>query len=63
MTKEKKRLSKNAKAAQKILENSKLLINAKTDTDTKTDPAFKPNNSEISKTTEANKMRPNKKRG
>ncbi len=63
MAKEKKRLSKNAKAAQKILENSKLLTIAKTTTDSKVDKTFKPTDSETNKTSDANKMRPNKKRG
>lgn len=63
MVKEKKRPSKKAKAAQKILENSKLLTIAKTTTDSKVDKTFKPTDSEINKTSDANKMRPNKKRG
>lgn len=62
MAKEKKRLSKNAKAAQKILEDSKLLATSKTITDAKADQAFKPTDSSI-KTSAANKKRPNKKRG
>ncbi|CAN5326062.1 hypothetical protein BH20ACI1_BH20ACI1_10140 [soil metagenome] len=63
MAQTKKRPSKNAKAAQKILENSKLLVNAKTSTESKSDKTFKPTDSEINKTSDANKMRPNKKRG
>ena len=62
MAKAKKRPSKNAKAAQKILENSKLLAVSKTKTDSKADQVFKPADSQI-KTSEANKIRPNKKRG
>ncbi len=62
MAKEKKRLSKNAKAALKILENSKLLANSKTINDSKADQTFKPTDSQI-KTSGANKIRPNKKRG
>ena len=62
MAKTKKRPSKNAKAAQKILENSKLLAASKTKTDSKADQTFKPADSQI-KTSEANKIRPNKKRG
>ena len=62
MAKEKKRLSKNAKAAQKILEDSKLLAASKTITDTKADQTFKPDDSQV-KTSTANKKRPDKKRG
>ena len=62
MPKEKKRPSKNAKAAQKILEESKLLSVSKEVIDSKADQAFKPVNSPI-KTSAPNKMRPNKKRG
>ena len=62
MAKAKKRPSKNAKAAQKILENSKLLAASKTKTDSKSDQTFKPGDSQI-KTSGANKIRPNKKRG
>jgi hypothetical protein len=62
MAQAKKRLSKTAKAAQKILEDSKLLANNKTIADTKADQTFKPTDSPV-KTSEANKKRPNKKRG
>lgn len=62
MAQGKKRLSKNAKAALKILESSKLLENSKTINNTKADQTFKPAESQI-KTSEANKPRPNKKRG
>jgi hypothetical protein len=41
MPKEKKRPSKNAKAAQKILEESKLLSVSKEVTDSKADQTFK----------------------
>ncbi|MGI8467897.1 MAG: hypothetical protein ACR2N3_05540 [Pyrinomonadaceae bacterium] len=62
MAKEKKKLSKNAKAALKILNESKLLENAKAANDLKTSQNFKP--TDISaKTSAANKMRPEKKRG
>ncbi|MGI8494534.1 MAG: hypothetical protein ACR2L1_04370 [Pyrinomonadaceae bacterium] len=62
MAKEKKRLSKTAKAAQKVLENSQLLATAKTITESKDEQAFNPTDSQI-KTSGANKIRPNKKRG
>jgi len=62
MAKEKKRLSKNAKAALKLIKDSKLLATAKTANDSKTDQTFKP--SDVSpKTSAANKLRPQKKRG
>lgn len=61
MPKEKKRLSKNAKAALKILEDSKLLAAAKTVTDSKAEQNFK--TPEAPKTSAANKLRPEKKRG
>jgi hypothetical protein len=61
MPKEKKRLSKNAKAALKILEDSKLLATAKTINDSKTDQNFK--TQDVPKTSAANKLRPEKKRG
>lgn len=61
MSKEKKRPSKRAKAVAKILNNSELLA-AKTANDAKTEPNFKP--ADVSaKTSTANKMRPEKKRG
>ncbi len=62
MAQAKKRLSKTAKAAQKILEDSKLLATSKTIADSKTDQNFKPIESSI-KPSPANKKRPNKKRG
>ncbi|HEY8562242.1 MAG TPA: hypothetical protein VIL74_17840 [Pyrinomonadaceae bacterium] len=62
MAQAKKRLSKAAKAAQKILEGSKLLAANKTGNEPKTDQNFKPNESPV-KPTGANKMRPDKKRG
>lgn len=58
----KKRPKKKAKAAQKILENSKLLATAKTAAETKDDQVFKPTDPHI-KTSGANKNRPDKKRG
>jgi hypothetical protein len=62
MAKEKKRLSKNAKAALKLLKDSKLLAAAKATNDSKTDQNFK--SSDVSaKTSTANKLRPQKKRG
>ena len=62
MAQTKKRPSKTAKAAQKILEDSKLLAANKTSGDLKNDQAFKANESSI-KPAPANKKRPNKKRG
>lgn len=62
MAQPKKRLSKTAKAAQKILEDSKLLAANKTSSDLKNDQAFKANESAV-KPAPANKKRPNKKRG
>lgn len=61
MPKEKKRLSKNAKAALKILEDSKELANAKDISDAKTEQNFKA--PDTLKTSGANKLRPEKKRG
>jgi hypothetical protein len=61
MAKEKKRLSKAAKAAQKILEESKLLA-AKATNDLKTTDHFKPADT-LPKPSSANKLRPEKKRG
>lgn len=63
MTQPKKRLSKAAKAAQKILEDSKLLATNKTSIESKADQTFQANESPLKPTTMANKMRPNKKRG
>jgi hypothetical protein len=62
MAKGKKRLNKNAKAAQKILEESKLLATAKTKSDSGTGEHFKPADT-LPKTSTANKLRPQKKRG
>ncbi len=62
MSQTKKRPNKKAKAAQKILENSKLLATNKTINDSKEDQAFKTNDSQI-KTSGANKIKPHKKRG
>ena len=62
MAKEKKRLTKKAKAALKLLQDSKLLANAKAMIDSKTEQNFKPTT--ISpKTSAPNKNRPEKKRG
>lgn len=63
MTQTKKRPNKKAKAAQKILENSKLLANVKTKNEANEDQTFKPNDSQIKTNTTANKNRPDKKRG
>ena len=62
MAKEKKRLSKNAKAAQKLLKDSKLLEAAKAKDDSKADQNFKPSDAPV-KPSGANKLRPEKKRG
>ncbi len=62
MAKEKKRLSKTAKEALKILEKSKLLKTSKTINDSKAEQTFKPDDSPM-KTSAANKTRPDKKRG
>ena len=62
MAKTKKRLSKKAKAALKVLKESKLLDNSKTNTAEKTDPTFTPNASSFTNK-KAHKARPNKKRG
>jgi hypothetical protein len=62
MANTKKRMSKTAKAAQKILEDSKLLAASKTNNEAQQDQAFKPGEAAV-KTSAANKMRPNKKRG
>lgn len=63
MSQPKKRLSKAAKTAQKILEESKLLATNKSITDSKADQTFKSNEPAIKPNTAANKMRPDKKRG
>lgn len=62
MAKEKKRLSKNAKAALKTLEESKLLAASKIINDSKTNQTFKPADASPKPST-ANKLRPEKKRG
>ena len=62
MAKEKKRLSKNAKAALKLLKDSKLLETAKATNDSKTDQNLKPSDVSV-KPAAANKLRPQKKRG
>jgi hypothetical protein len=61
MPKVKKKLSKNAKAALKLLEESKLSSNIKGSGDNGSQ-VFKPSDS-TPKTSAANKPRPNKKRG
>jgi hypothetical protein len=62
MAKEKKRLSKNAKAAQKILNNSKLLAMTKAARAERSGQEFEA--PQISpRTATANKQRPQKKRG
>lgn len=58
----KKRPNKKAKAAQKILENSKLLATAKINIEKSEEQLFKPTDPQT-KTSVANKIRPNKKRG
>ena len=58
----KKRISKTAKAAAKILEQSKLMSAAKTATDAKSNEIPKPTETSI-KTATPKLMRPNKKRG
>ncbi|MGI9035801.1 MAG: hypothetical protein ACR2GD_07150 [Pyrinomonadaceae bacterium] len=62
MANPKKKLSKSAKAALKILNDSKLLAAAKTLNDSRTDQTFKTADATI-KTSAPNKMRPSKKRG
>ena len=62
MAKEKKRLTKKAKAALKILQDSKLLATAKAINDSKTEQNFKPTDVST-KTSAPNKNRPEKKRG
>jgi hypothetical protein len=63
MAQPKKRPNKAAKAAQKILEDSKLLANNKANTDSKAEQTFKPTTDSLVKQSTANKIRPNKKRG
>ena len=62
MAKEKKRLTKKAKAVLKLLQDSKLLAAAKTINDSKTEQNFKPTNVSP-KTSAPIKNRPDKKRG
>ncbi len=62
MAKEKKRLNKKAKAALKILQDSKLLATAKIINDSKTEQTFKPTDVSA-KTSAPIKSRPEKKRG
>lgn len=62
MPQTKKKLSKNAKAALKVLENSNLLTSAKNSAESKNAANDKPQNA-AAKTNIANKMRPAKKRG
>lgn len=63
MTQPKKRPNKKARAAQKILENSKLLATNKSIAESKAEQTFKPTDSQIKTNTTANKARPDKKRG
>jgi len=63
MAKEKKRLSKNAKAALKILNDSKLLANAKLSDESAAAQNYKTENSSDKPNTIPNKNRPDKKRG
>jgi len=62
MAQTKKKLSKSAKAALKILEDSKLLNNAKASNALKIAANDKPNVN-LPKPSAANKIRPEKKRG
>jgi hypothetical protein len=62
MANEKKKLSKNAKLAAKLLRDSKLLTDLKTANDNRKLPNVKETNSPV-KSNIANKMRPEKKRG
>ncbi|MBP6002305.1 MAG: hypothetical protein KA746_02615 [Pyrinomonadaceae bacterium] len=62
MAKEKKRLSKNAKAALKAITDSKLLAAAKAAHDAGSGGEFK-SSVVTPRTTVANKLRPEKKRG
>jgi len=63
MAKEKKRLSKNAKAALKILNDSKLLANAKASDESAAAQIYKTESSPDKPNNIANKIRPDKKRG
>ena len=62
MAKEKKKLSKNAKLAAKVLRDSKLLADLKTSNEQKMPTNVKATNSSV-KPNAPNKMRPEKKRG
>ena len=62
MPKQKKRPSKAAKAAQKIVTESKLLAAGKTARETSAAQEFKPETRQVG-TSEAIKARPHKKRG
>lgn len=62
MAQQKKKLSKSAKAALKILEDSKLLTASKKANETKAVSSDKPS-AASPKTNAPNKMRPEKKRG
>jgi hypothetical protein len=62
MAKVKKRLSKQAKEALKVLEKSKLMENSKTTKSLNEDQSDVPDNSVI-KNNIAHRPRPNKKRG
>ena len=62
MSKEKKRLSKSAKAAQKLLADSKLLAASKAASDANSGEEFK-SSVVTPRTSTANKPRPHKKRG
>jgi hypothetical protein len=62
MAKEKKRLSKSAKAAQKLLNDSKLLAATKAAQDASAGEEFR-SSVVTPRTSTANKPRPHKKRG
>ena len=62
MAKEKKRLSKKAKDALKVLKDSKLMETVKTKNDSKTNQSFESTDA-LPKPSSANKLRPEKKRG
>lgn len=62
MPKEKKRLSKNAKAALKAVNESKMLANAKAEAITKPGKELR-GNQVTPRTATANKLRPEKKKG
>lgn len=62
MVQEKKRPNKRAKAVAKLLKDSELLATAKATNDSKSDANFNPTDASP-KTSTANKLRPEKKRG